>query len=137
MDEKNTEKINNKQQVNNQISTRTKKAGELSTTNMHILVLALRSVSKPTQQTIKLKPGEYVVGRDPTCDVIILDPYVSRRHAKISYRNGAWFIEDLGSRNGTFVNGEDIRGKGPVELKTGVEIIVGFSALTVKSFERG
>jgi len=81
------------------------------------------------QQSWVLKPGEYILGRFPTNDIVIPDPYVSRRHARIFYRNGKWFIEDLGSTNGTIVDNEDIRGKGTRELKDGSEIVVGLTIL--------
>ncbi|MEM0045452.1 MAG: FHA domain-containing protein [Desulfurococcaceae archaeon] len=114
-----------------------KRIEESPTTNMQILVLIVRSMSGPTQQVVKFKPGDYTVGRDPTCDVVILDPYVSRKHMRIFNREGTWFVEDLGSRNGTFVNGENIQGRGPVELRAGMEIVLGFSVLVVKGFEQG
>ncbi len=81
------------------------------------------------QQSWVLKPGEYILGRFPTNDIVIPDPYVSRRHARIFYSDGKWFIEDLGSTNGTIVDNEDIRGKGTQELKDGSEILVGLTVL--------
>lgn len=99
------------------------------------IVLIMKSVSTATQQILKLKPGEYIIGRDPTCDIVVTDPYISRRHARIFFRDGKWYVEDLGSRNGTFVNGEDIKDKGAIELNEGNEIVIGFSALVVKGFE--
>lgn len=99
------------------------------------LVLILKSVLTPVQQTLRLKPGEYTIGRDPTCDIIIVDPYVSRVHAKIFYKNGRWYVEDIGSKNGTYINGEDIRGRGAIELSEGTEVVIGFSALAVKGLE--
>jgi len=51
-------------------------------------------------------------------------PYISARHFRITRRGGKWFIEDLGSKNGTYVNGVDIRGRGPVELQNGDEVAV-------------
>ena len=83
------------------------------------------------QQSWILKPGEYILGRFPTNDIVIPDPYVSRRHARIFYREGKWFIEDLGSTNGTIVDNEDIRGKGTHELKDGSEIVIGLTILKV------
>ena len=44
---------------------------------------------------------------------------ISNRHFALKYENGHLYIEDLGSKNGTYVNGQDIRGKGWVELKQG------------------
>lgn len=45
--------------------------------------------------------------------------YVSRQHFQIKYDNGKYYIQDLGSKNGTKLNGIDIRGKGWVELNNG------------------
>jgi hypothetical protein len=45
------------------------------------------------------------VGRSSDCNIVKSDPAVSRRHAKVTWVNGVYQIEDLGSANGTFVNG--------------------------------
>ena len=45
------------------------------------------------------------IGRHPDSDICISDGSVSRRHAQITYADGTWVIEDLGSRNGTLLNG--------------------------------
>lgn len=103
----------------------------------HILILMLKSTLVTTSQLLRLKPSDYIIGRDPDCDIVVADPYVSRKHAKIFYREGKWFIEDIGSRNGTFVDGEDIRGREAVELRENMEIVIGFSTLLVKGFEKG
>ncbi len=79
----------------------------------------------------ELEPGEYILGRYPTNDIVIPDPYVSRRHARIYYKDGEWFIEDLDSTNGTIVGNEDIRGKGAKKLVNGEEIVVGLTILSV------
>ena len=102
--------------------------------------LTLEVVKSPFNQPVsvwKLQPekGEYIIGRSPTNDIVIVDPYASRKHAKIFYRDGKWFIEDLGSTNGTVVNGEPVEDK-PVELKDGSEIVIGLTVLRVK-YEEG
>lgn len=51
-----------------------------------------------------------VFGRRPECDVVLRDGAVSGRHARVRGQNGALWIEDLESRNGTFVNGRRISG---------------------------
>lgn len=78
----------------------------------------------------ELEPGEYIVGRYPTNDIVIPDPYVSRRHARIFYKDGEWYIEDLDSTNGTIVGNEDIRGRGAKKIEEGTEIVVGLTILT-------
>ncbi len=83
------------------------------------------------QQSWTLKPGEYTLGRFPTNDIVIPDPYVSRRHARLFYKDGKWFIEDLGSTNGTIIDNEDLRGKEPHELKDGSEVVVGLTILKI------
>jgi transcriptional regulator with PAS, ATPase and Fis domain len=52
-----------------------------------------------------LDPRRTVVGRDADCDVVGDDPSMSRRHAALRFDAGAWHLEDLGSRNGSFLDG--------------------------------
>lgn len=53
-----------------------------------------------------LQPGEPVrVGRDPSCDLAIDHPSVSRNHAELYHNGESWHLRDLGSKNGTFVDG--------------------------------
>jgi pSer/pThr/pTyr-binding forkhead associated (FHA) protein len=71
-----------------------------------------------------------VIGRVSDVDVLLLDEKVSRKHAKISTHGGKVMIEDLASRNGTFVNGARIRN---TELKEGDQIIIGSSTIKLLS----
>ena len=73
-----------------------------------------------------------VIGRVSDVDLLLLDEKVSRKHAKISTHQGQVLIEDLASRNGTFVNGVRIRS---VELKEGDQIAIG--AATIKLVSLG
>lgn len=53
-----------------------------------------------------IRDGEsLVVGRDPACELVLEDPRVSKRHARLEWNGAGWSLEDLGSKNGTFVDG--------------------------------
>ena len=53
----------------------------------------------------QLSEGKMVIGRLATNHVILSDPNVSRRHAAVTYKQNGYLLTDLGSTNGTFVNG--------------------------------
>jgi pSer/pThr/pTyr-binding forkhead associated (FHA) protein len=53
----------------------------------------------------KLQDGEYVIGRRSDCQIFVPDMRVSRQHARLWRQGEDWALEDLGSNNGTFVNG--------------------------------
>jgi hypothetical protein len=75
--------------------------------------------------------GELILGREQSsADLVIPDPGVSRRHARMIPQNGSVILEDLGSSNGTYVNGERITG--PVELATGDEVQLGDTVLGIQ-----
>jgi FHA domain len=75
--------------------------------------------------------GELILGREQTsADLVIPDPGISRRHARVLPQNGGVIVEDLGSSNGTYVNGERI--SGPVEIGTGDEVQLGDTVLGVQ-----
>jgi hypothetical protein len=73
-------------------------------------------------------PTGATLGRSRQSDVVLDDPNVSREHAEIRPRGGSWVLNDLGSTNGSCVNGRRI--DGPEVLKPGDEIELGTSALT-------
>lgn len=50
------------------------------------------------------------LGRDVNNAIVVDDAFVSGNHAVVTYRGRAWYVEDLGSTNGTFVNGEPVEG---------------------------
>ena len=64
-----------------------------------------------------------VIGRALDCDVVVKDEKASRRHCKLSREGTSFILEDLASKNGTFVNGERI--KGTVTLKPNQSFSVG------------
>lgn len=54
------------------------------------------------------------IGRDVNNTIVIDDPFASSEHAALTFRGRAWYIEDLGSTNGTYVNGSRVEGVAPL-----------------------
>jgi len=63
------------------------------------------------------------IGRDVNTTIVVGDRFVSTLHATLSFRGRAWYVEDAGSTNGTYVNGVPIAGVSP--LGFGDEVTVG------------
>jgi predicted component of type VI protein secretion system len=78
-----------------------------------------------------LEGDQITVGRDSTNEIVINDAEVSRRHARLTFQGGKYVLEDLGSTNGTFVNGQRLAG--PRVLKSGE--VVSFGEQIVLVFE--
>ena len=70
----------------------------------------------------KLGEDEILIGRDPSCHVVIDDDSVSRSHARLVFEDDAYAMEDLGSKNGTYVNGHKIENKVPLNDGDHIEI---------------
>nr|HID13226.1 FHA domain-containing protein [Anaerolineae bacterium] len=71
---------------------------------------------------------QVTIGRGSDCDIMLPERQVSRHHARIERDDGDYLLRDLGSKNGTYVNGQEVRDK-PYYLKDGDEIQI---ALCVK-----
>ncbi len=81
--------------------------------------------------TIPLAAAPVTIGRAPTSTLVIDDDFCSARHARL-YRDGdAWWIEDLGSTNGTFL--DDARLYDPVEATPGMRIRIGATEMEVRA----
>jgi pSer/pThr/pTyr-binding forkhead associated (FHA) protein len=83
--------------------------------------------SKP--RTFRLA-ASMAIGRDPSCEIRVDDTYASHQHARIFGKNGHWYVEDLGSTNGTFVN--DQRLGAPAQVEAGDRIRVGTTELELR-----
>jgi predicted component of type VI protein secretion system len=72
---------------------------------------------------------EVVLGRDESCEISLLDEAISRRHAAVARRGERWVLRDLGSRNGTALNGFPLPAGREEALRTGDEIAIGGARL--------
>jgi predicted component of type VI protein secretion system len=92
--------------------------------------LIMRSGPTPGASYV-LEDDQIDIGRDSTNGIVINDAEISRRHARLTFQGGKYVLEDLGSTNGTFVNGQRLAG--PRVLKSGE--VVSFGEQIVMIFE--
>jgi hypothetical protein len=69
-----------------------------------------------------------LIGRASSCDIALSDQTVSRRHAQLLFRDGAWIVNDLASRNGVTVNGRQV---GRCQLRPGDRLGLGLQLLDI------
>lgn len=86
----------------------------------------------PFDQT--LEGDSLIVGRSSAAELVLADRFLSRKHARLFQDNGSWMVEDLGSRNGTLVNG--VRIEEPTRLKADDEIRLSGSVIMVRSGDK-
>ncbi len=103
--------------------------------------MSMDSAQKPRQFALRFISGKYqggefpisgdrevFIGRSNELEVVLVEDMVSRKHARVSLSGDALIIEDLGSTNGTFVNGEKIK---RARLKEGDRVLIGTSIIRV------
>jgi ABC-type multidrug transport system ATPase subunit len=79
-------------------------------------------VSSGSARAVARPDRSILVGRDPTCQLVIDDSRVSRHHAEVCWADGGWLLRDLESTNGTYVDGER---RSSVALTEGIEVRLG------------
>jgi pSer/pThr/pTyr-binding forkhead associated (FHA) protein len=93
-----------------------------------MLVLSITPAEgEPFESTVDV--DSLFIGRSTRCEITIPDRFLSRRHARLFASGEAWQIEDLGSRNGTFVNGRRV--EGPTLIRPGDVIALSASLVRV------
>lgn len=80
--------------------------------------------------TLPLATSAILIGRAPSCTLVLDDDYSSSRHARVYPEGAQWFVEDLGSTNGTYVDRQRV--DGPTAVRTGSQIRVGQSTLELQ-----
>jgi pSer/pThr/pTyr-binding forkhead associated (FHA) protein len=91
--------------------------------------VAVHAPDAKRPQTFRLS-GTMDIGRAASCQVHLEDTYASQHHARLSSRDGAWYVEDLGSTNGTYVN--DRRVQVPLEVHAGDVVRIGKTVLELR-----
>ena len=98
-------------------------AASAPTTPAPRLSRTLRVVEGPKAgQTIALEGRPLLMGRAQDADLVLVDDYASGRHARLFPQGTRWFLEDLGSTNGTYVNGAPVTRALPVGPGTAIRI---------------
>lgn len=95
----------------------------------NIPAISFITLDEPGNDPQVYQLNEIFIGRDPSCNLILSDDTVSARHARFSYKQNQWWIEDLNSTNGTYINDEPVTTR--VVIISGDEIRCGQSVLQV------
>jgi pSer/pThr/pTyr-binding forkhead associated (FHA) protein len=96
---------------------------------MKLSLLVLTS-GKQEGKLLEIKLPQFLIGRDPQCQLRPASPLISKRHCALLQRDGKVFVRDFGSTNGTFVNEEQVEGE--VELHDGDQLKIGPIQFTVR-----
>ena len=105
------------------------RAGAEPSTPQTASIVVVHEPDGAKPRTFKLA-ATMLVGRAPECDIKVDDTYASQQHARLFGRQGGWYVEDLGSTNGTFVNEQRLAA--PALVQPGDKIRVGTTMLELK-----
>jgi pSer/pThr/pTyr-binding forkhead associated (FHA) protein len=71
---------------------------------------------------VQIPENGLLIGRAPLCDLQIMDEFISGKHCRVFFENEKLFIEDLGSTNGTFIDGTEVKEKIQFEFEQSIQI---------------
>jgi pSer/pThr/pTyr-binding forkhead associated (FHA) protein len=91
--------------------------------------LVVQGTGDRRPRTVKLA-ASMTVGRAPECEIRLDDTYASQQHARLFAKNEHWFVEDLGSTNGTFVNDQKLAA--PAMLQPGDKVRIGQTVMELR-----
>lgn len=77
-----------------------------------------------------VEPGEYIVGRDSTCHIVVDADQVSRHHARLTFHSFELLVEDLGSANGVYIDGVQVQI--PTRVRPGQEVQIGSARIHLR-----
>jgi pSer/pThr/pTyr-binding forkhead associated (FHA) protein len=80
--------------------------------------------------SVRLGEGAVTMGRAQDSTIVLDDDYVSSRHARVFLRDGQWYVEDVGSTNGTYLDRTKVTS--PTPVKIGVPIRVGKTVVELR-----
>jgi hypothetical protein len=103
-------------------------------TELGRLVVVASPSGEPAQGTVLPLDAVTTLGRDVNNSIVIDDPFASTDHAALTFRGRAWYVEDRGSTNGTYVNGSRVAGI--AQLGFGDEIQIGQVRLRLERARR-
>jgi hypothetical protein len=86
------------------------------------LVVVASPAGEPAEGASLALDAIATIGRDVNNAVVVEDQFVSAEHAILTFRGRAWYVEDLGSTNGTFVNGSPVDGVAPLGFGDVVQV---------------
>jgi hypothetical protein len=96
-----------------------RRAAAAASGNVHrLIILTAADSGRPPGQALSLAAVSSI-GRDLDNDIVLNDATVSGRHAVVGRRDGAWWVEDLGSTNGTWLNAEPVPAQLPALARSG------------------
>jgi pSer/pThr/pTyr-binding forkhead associated (FHA) protein len=106
--------------------------------------LVVLSAGKASGQAIPITLPQFVIGRDPQCNLRPASPLISKTHCAVKIRQGNVYVEDYGSTNGTFLNDQPVKGEvltkdgdilkaGPLTFRVTVQVLTGAKPAPVEN----
>lgn len=84
------------------------------TTELGRLIVLASPAGEPAEGSTLVLDAITTIGRDVNNAIVIDDQFASSQHAVLTFRGRTWYVEDLNSTNGTFVNGQPVEGVAPI-----------------------